>query len=76
LLQLDFVFPLRDVGLVHVERGLRLIDLLADFAIFDLGDQLALGDPIAKFHRNALDAARDAGNDVDRSPRPRGCRRR
>ena len=40
-LHLHFALALRGVGLVHFERRLRLIDLLADLAVLDLRDNLA-----------------------------------
>ena len=45
--------------------GLGLVDLLDDFAIFDLGHHLAAADAIAQLHVHAQQTAAGARRDLD-----------
>ena len=53
------------VALRHFLRGLRLLDLLLQLLVFDLGDPLAAGDAVAELHVDLLEPARRARHDRD-----------
>ena len=64
-----------DRGAVDLDVGLRLVDLLAKLAVFDLGDLLAACHAIAKLNLHRVEPAGHARHDVDGGLADRDCRR-
>ena len=50
----------------HFIRGLRLLDLLQELVVFDLGELLTARDAIAQPHEDLLEPAGDLGHGFDR----------
>ena len=66
LRELQVGLALPDRRLRHVVGRFGLLDLLDDFAVFDLRDRLAEPDGIAQLHVHRVETALAAGHRVDR----------